>query len=84
MGVYSPEKYLAKVVEEYANEVDATFESRRELWRVCVLVYELSADPEPWIDRLIEVAGKTGMRQRDVATTIASALRRARQTGAVA
>lgn len=84
MSVYSPDKYLAKVVEEFAGEADASYESRKELWRVFVLIYELSPDPEPWVDKLLEIATATGMRQRDIQTTHVSALRRARSTGAVA
>jgi hypothetical protein len=84
MPVHSPDRYLTKVVDEFASEANATFESRKRLWQMFVLVYELSSDPEPWIDKLLEIAGSTGMRQRDTQTTLVSALRRARQSGAVA
>jgi hypothetical protein len=83
MDVYHPGRYLTAVIDEFASEADATFESRKRLWHALVLVHELSDDPAPFVDRLIEIAAGTGMRQRDIQTTNLSALRRARQAGAV-
>jgi hypothetical protein len=83
-NVRNPVAYLTKVVAEFANECDATWESRNILWRSVVLAYELSDDPEPWVDKLVDIAEQAGMKQRDVQTTLVSALRRARSTGAVA
>ncbi len=84
LDVRKPDGYLSKVVAEFDTECDATWESRRLLWRTVVLVYELSADPERWIDTLVDIAERAGMKHRDIMTTVASGLRRARQTGAVA
>jgi len=84
MAVYSPDRYLTRAIDEFASDADATFESRKRLWQMFVLVYELSNDPEPWVDKLLDIAATAGMKQRDIQTTLVSALRRARQTGAVA
>ena len=69
---------------EFASECDATWESRKKLWQIVVLVHELSNEPEHWIDTLADIATKAGMKQRDILTTLASGKRRASKSGAVA
>ena len=82
--VTAPDRYIEKVVSEFADECDATWESRKKLWQTVVIIYEFSADPEHWIDAVTDIAANAGMKHRDIVATLVSGLKHARKSGYVA
>lgn len=77
-AIYDPDAYAERVITEFKDDhTGADFETRKKLWKSAVVIYEVSQDPEPWIECLRVAALGNGMRVVDVETTIRSAQRKA-------
>jgi hypothetical protein len=77
--------YLGSVVANFETDCRAgkftnPYELKQELWRCIVVTCEVRGSDEysQWIDDLAKIALDHGVRDRDIVTTIRSAIRRYR------
>jgi hypothetical protein len=82
MTVRNIGRYLAAVVEEYRKACRHGFvneyEGKKALWHAAIVIYRTADDPEPYLDKLRDIALDTGLRPTRIETTIHSAERQAR------
>ena len=80
--IRNPGRYLAKAVINYRDDCAAGFSdefaAKGALWQVAVSVYEIAADPGPWIDQFRQIA-RDHLKAGQVESTVKSAARRARR-----
>jgi hypothetical protein len=78
--VRNPARYLSALVAEYRAECATGFASdyraRLRLWHAALVVFEVSEDPDPWLDRLRDLS-LGHIRPSQIETTIRSAERKA-------
>jgi hypothetical protein len=78
--IRNPDAYLAKAVTNYRDDCATGFtdvgQAKRALWQVAVNVYEIAADPAPWISELRAIAAGH-LKPGQIDSTVRSAARKA-------
>lgn len=72
--------YLSRVVDDFRGVAEflSGFELRKELWRCCVVVCEVTRDDyKDWHLTLAKIAADAGIKPNAVITTVRSARRKA-------